>query len=119
MNFIALKMLIGDRAKYIGIVMGLTFASLLITQQMAIFIGLIARTYTSITDLGLPDVWVCDSQSQFIDDIKPAVKACGVVFPKPEAIGLDVPATLDFSLEGVDASKAEAGAPAPPVPVAL
>jgi len=43
----------------------------------------------------------------FIDDIKPAVKACGVVFPKPEAIGLDVPATLDFSLEGVDASKAE------------
>jgi putative ABC transport system permease protein len=71
MNFIALKMLVGDRAKYIGIVMGLTFASLLITQQMAIFIGLIARTYTSITDLGVPDVWVCDSQSQFIDDIKP------------------------------------------------
>ena len=33
MNFVALKMLVGDRAKYLGIIMGLTFASLLITQQ--------------------------------------------------------------------------------------
>lgn len=33
MNFVALKMLIGDRAKYLGILMGLTFASLPITQQ--------------------------------------------------------------------------------------
>src|SRR4030095_9488535 len=32
MNFIALKMLVGDRAKYIGIIIGLTFASVLITQ---------------------------------------------------------------------------------------
>jgi hypothetical protein len=31
MNFVALKMLFGDRAKYLGIIMGLTFASLLIT----------------------------------------------------------------------------------------
>ena len=39
MNFVAIKMLVGDRAKYIGIIFGLTFASLLITQQMAIFVG--------------------------------------------------------------------------------
>jgi len=71
MNIVAIKMLVGDRAKYLAIVMGLTFASLLITQQMAIFIGLITRTYTTITDLGIPDIWVCDPQSQFIDDIKP------------------------------------------------
>ena len=44
MNSIALKMLIGDRAKYIGIIMGITFASLLITQQLAIFFGLLSRT---------------------------------------------------------------------------
>ena len=43
----------------------------------------------------------------FLDDIKPAVVACGLAFPKPEAIGLDVPATLDWSLEGVDPKKAE------------
>ena len=71
MNLIAIKMLVGDRAKYLGIIMGLTFASLLITQQMAIFVGLIVRTYGTLSDLGLPDIWVMDSQVQFIDDVKP------------------------------------------------
>jgi putative ABC transport system permease protein len=71
MNFIALKMLVGDRAKFLGIIMGITFASMLITQQMAIFVGLITRTYGTLSDLGLPDIWVTDPQVQFIDDIKP------------------------------------------------
>src|SRR6266581_2500859 len=71
MNVIALKMLVGDRAKYLGIIMGLTFASLLITQQLAIFTGLMARSYGTLTDLGLPDIWVMDPKVQFIDDIKP------------------------------------------------
>jgi putative ABC transport system permease protein len=71
MNLIAIKMLTGDRAKYLGIIMGLTFASLLITQQLAIFIGLMQRTYGAITDMGLPDIWVMDPKVQFIDDIKP------------------------------------------------
>jgi len=70
-NFIALKMLVGDRAKYLGIIMGLTFASLLITQQAAIFVGLMTRTFGAITDLSLPDIWVMDQKVQFIDDIKP------------------------------------------------
>jgi len=68
---IALKMLIGDRAKYFGIIIGLTFASLLITQQAGIFVGLMSRTYGAIEDLRLPDVWVMDKQVQFIDDVKP------------------------------------------------
>lgn len=71
MNFVALKMLVGDRAKYLGIIFGLTFASLLITQQMAIFTGLMTRTYGAVTDLGQPDVWVMDPKVQFIDDLKP------------------------------------------------
>jgi putative ABC transport system permease protein len=71
MNFVAWKMLVGDRAKYIGIIVGLTFASLLITQQAAIFVGLMSRTYGAITDLGLPDIWVMDKKVQYIDDIKP------------------------------------------------
>jgi putative ABC transport system permease protein len=71
MSFVALKMLIGDRAKYLGIIMGITFASLLITQQSAIFVGLMTRTYGAISDLGQPDIWVADPKVQFIDDIKP------------------------------------------------
>jgi len=71
MNHIALKMLMGDRGKYLGIVMGLTFASLIMTQQPAIFIGLMSRTFSFISDLGLPDIWVMDKKVQFVDDIKP------------------------------------------------
>ncbi|MEI7837022.1 MAG: ABC transporter permease [Planctomycetota bacterium] len=71
MNVIALKMLVGDRAKYVGIIVGLTFATLLMTQQAAIFVGLMTRTFGFITDTGLPDIWVMDAKVQFIDDIKP------------------------------------------------
>ncbi len=71
MNHIALKMLMGDKGKYLGIVMGLTFASLIMTQQPAIFLGLMARSYSFISDVGLPDIWVMDPKVQFIDDIKP------------------------------------------------
>ena len=71
MNYIAMKMLMGDRGKYLGIVMGLTFASLIMTQQPAIFVGLMMRSYSFITDVGLPDIWVMDPKVQFIDDVKP------------------------------------------------
>ena len=71
MNFVALKMLIGDRAKYIGILVGLTFASLLITQQASIFVGIMMRTYSFLTDVNQPDIWVMDSKVQYVEDIKP------------------------------------------------
>ncbi len=71
MNFIALKMLVGDRAKYLGILMGLTFASLLITQQSGIFVGLMSRTFGFLTDTSLPDIWVMDPEVEYVDDIKP------------------------------------------------
>ncbi len=71
MYAIALKMLVGDRGKYLGIIMGLTFASLLITQQSSIFTGLMTRTYGAITDISQPDIWVMDPKVQFIDDVKP------------------------------------------------
>jgi 1,2-phenylacetyl-CoA epoxidase catalytic subunit len=42
----------------------------------------------------------------YLDDIKPAVKACGLVFPSPAALGLEMPADIDWSLDGVDPSGA-------------
>ena len=71
MNYVALKMLIGNRAKYLGIIVGLTFASLLITQQSAIFMGLMTRTFGFLSDTSIPDVWVMDPKVQYIDDLKP------------------------------------------------
>ena len=43
----------------------------------------------------------------FLNDIKPAVKACGLRFPTPEEMRLEVPASLDWSLDNVDETKAE------------
>ena len=44
MNFVALKMLVGDRLKYLALVAGVSFAALLITQQASIFAGYTLRT---------------------------------------------------------------------------
>lgn len=71
MNLLALKMLLGDRAKYVGIVLGVMLASMVITQQGSIFVGLMSRTFAAITDAGGPDIWVMDPKVQFIDDTKP------------------------------------------------
>jgi len=71
MYYIALKMLIGDTAKYVGIIIGITFAALIMTQQPGIFVGIMMRTYSFITDAALPDIWVTDPQVKYIDDIQP------------------------------------------------
>lgn len=67
----ALKMLIKDKGKYIGIILGLCFASFIITQQAGIFVGIMSRTYGFIADTAQGDIWVMDPKVQFIDDIKP------------------------------------------------
>lgn len=71
MNSVALRMLMGNRAKFFGIVFGIAFAAFLMTQQMAIFVGLMTRTYGFVTDTSYPQVWVMDPKVQFIDDLKP------------------------------------------------
>lgn len=71
MDLIAWKMLVGDRAKYLGIIMGLTFASLLLTQQAGIFVGLMSRTFGFLTDTSLAEIWVMDKKVEFVDDVKP------------------------------------------------
>ncbi|MGL4420104.1 MAG: ABC transporter permease [Gemmataceae bacterium] len=71
MNWVALKMLTGDTAKYLGIVFGVAFASLLMTQQMAIFCGLMRNTTSQIRDIEGGDIWVMDRNVQFVDDVKP------------------------------------------------
>ena len=75
MYWIALKMLVGDRAKFLGIVLGLTFAAALITQQGSIFCGLMLRTCAQITDITGADLWVMDPSVRFVDDIKPMLES--------------------------------------------
>lgn len=71
MIWIALKMLTGNKAKFLGIVLGVTFSSLLIAQQSSIFWGLMRLTTSQIQDVQGADLWVMDPNVEFIDDIKP------------------------------------------------
>lgn len=68
---VALKMLFGDRGKYFGIITGIALASLLMIQQPGILISIFSRTYSFITDVALPDIWVMDPMVKFVDDSQP------------------------------------------------
>src|SRR4051812_10782293 len=66
---LALKMLLGDRAKYIMLVGGLTFASLLMTQQCAVFFGLLSWTTSHMRNMRA-SIWVVDPKVEQINEIK-------------------------------------------------
>ncbi|HYN39513.1 MAG TPA: ABC transporter permease [Rhodospirillales bacterium] len=68
---IALKMLTGNRGKYFAIVASLAFTSFVMTQQPATFIGIMARTFSFLSDTGRVDLWVMDPKVQYVDDAKP------------------------------------------------
>jgi len=71
MMWIAWKMLIGNRVKYLGIVFGVVFAAVLIAQQASIFCGLMSLTVAQIRDVEGPGIWVMDRHVQYVDDTKP------------------------------------------------
>lgn len=71
MNWLAWKMLTGDRTKYLGIVFGVAFGTLLIAQQSSIFVGLMRRTSSQIIDTTSADIWVMDQRQRNVDDIRP------------------------------------------------
>jgi putative ABC transport system permease protein len=71
MTWICLNMLYANRGKYLSMVVGVAFATLLMSQQSAIFCGVMALTYSQIEDVRDAPIWVMDANVQFIDDAKP------------------------------------------------
>src|SRR5260370_15074673 len=69
MNFVALKMLVGDRAKYLALIFAISFSSFLITQQVSIFASLMSRTRYQILDVTDSDIWVMDPATQYVDEV--------------------------------------------------
>src|SRR5947207_79451 len=69
MTWIALRMLMGDRAKYLGLIFGVSFATLLMTQQVSIFMGIMTRTASQILDVRDAEIWVMDNKVRYIDEI--------------------------------------------------
>jgi len=69
MNWVALQMLMGDRAKYLALIFTIAFSSFLIAQQLSIFCRIMDRTRSQIVDVRDADIWVMDPATQYIDEV--------------------------------------------------
>lgn len=67
---LAYKMMVGNRASCIGVIFGIFLATLLISQQSAIFLGLISRSYRLITDIPAPNLWIMDPATESEDKLR-------------------------------------------------
>ncbi|MGB3754685.1 MAG: ABC transporter permease [Parerythrobacter sp.] len=64
MLWIAIRMLTGDKQKFYGLVFGIAFSTLLITQQLTIFVNLIERGSSAVYNVPTADIWVMDEVSR-------------------------------------------------------
>jgi putative ABC transport system permease protein len=62
-----MNMLFNDRAKLIGLVLGIAVASLLIAQQSSMFLGLMRRSQNVIAEARGADVWVMHALTEQFD----------------------------------------------------
>jgi putative ABC transport system permease protein len=68
MNWLALRMLTGDRSKYLSLILSITFATLLMTQQVSIFMGIVTRSASQILDVRDADLWIMDNKVRYADE---------------------------------------------------
>jgi putative ABC transport system permease protein len=109
MIWIAIRMLTGDRQKFYGLVFGIAFSTLLITQQLTIFVNLINRGATAVHNIATVDVWVMDPVSRTQDVIYPMPSTAldqvrsvpGVAWAVPHLRANAAVRTPDGDLEGV------------------
>ncbi len=71
MNLIALKMLVGDRAKYLGLIFAIAFSSMLMAHQVSIFTGVLRRTSSQVESVRDAQVWVMDPRIEYFDENEP------------------------------------------------
>ena len=69
LDWLALRMLTGDRAKYLGLVFAIAFSSFLIAQQSSLFCALMNRTRSVVLDVTDADIWVMDPATRYIDEV--------------------------------------------------
>ena len=67
MLWIAIRMLTGDAQKFYGLLFGIGFSTLLITQQLTIFVNLIERGASGVYNAPEAQIWVMDPVSRTTD----------------------------------------------------
>ena len=69
MNWVALRILTGDRAKYLGLIFAIAFSTFLIAQQSSLFVVVINRTRSFIVDVTDADIWVMAPATRYLDEV--------------------------------------------------
>ncbi len=64
MLWIAIRMLTGDAQKFYGLLFGIAFSTLLITQQLTIYYSLIERGASGVYNAPEAEIWVMDQVSR-------------------------------------------------------
>lgn len=67
MNRVAFKILLHDKAKYVALILGVSFATLLISQQSAIFHSLMHASTRDIIEANQADIWVMKPSVETLD----------------------------------------------------
>lgn len=67
---VALKMLFGERAKYAMLVSGICFSTILMTQGLTLFFGILGFSYATLQNVRAP-IWVIDPLVQQAGDNQP------------------------------------------------
>ena len=119
---LALKMLFGDTAKYLMLVVGLFFATFLIVQQTSVFCGLMTWTTATLKNVAAP-IYVVEEQVQQINETNPmrdtdvarvrsvsAVRWAMPLYSGIQRVRLEDGAFKTVQLVGIDAASL-AGAP--------
>src|SRR5438046_3952899 len=70
MNFVALKMLTGDKAKYLGLIFTIAFCTFLLQNQTSIFSGILKRTGSQIADVSDAEIGVMDARTEYFEQTK-------------------------------------------------
>jgi putative ABC transport system permease protein len=109
MNWVAIRMLTGDRVKFIGLVFGIAFSTLLITQQLTIFVNLLLRGASAVYDVSTANIWVMDPVGRTVDVTLPMASTAldkvrgvpGVSYAAPLLRSNATIRTPEGNLEGV------------------
>src|SRR6476661_4940466 len=64
---VALKMLLGDRAKFAGLLFGIAFTSFLVTFAASYFCGFMTRGFALIAENPSADIWVMDPAVESVE----------------------------------------------------
>ncbi|MDL2354372.1 MAG: FtsX-like permease family protein [Pseudomonadota bacterium] len=124
MLYIAVRMLLGDRAKYAGLIFGIAFTSFLVTFAASYFTGFMTRGFALISENDYAQVWVMDPAVRSVEQttnlpgwaLGRVRSVDGVLAARPLALGTAEARFADgrfqsFQVIGVD-DAALAGAPA-------